>query len=295
MELKHNDVKKEVRKEPKASKIRTFATAAVLAGGLALFGNGQARAEDGAKNAECKGFVDDSKTYTVNTGDSVPIIQGMVKTKYDLVFQVTAVDNKGVGLNTDVFMSSHSRHLAYGEEVRYGEFCIYAKVKAEKGATPGTARITVTNRVPVTKELTCLPAVNMVCLANKTVVKAGDPIIAIEFLFEKAGFFTFNVTKVDAKGIEIGPNKEYMEIFMSEHATTKPFRVNFGETKPLSEPAAGATITAVKGPEPGTAIVTVGGYTELKKTTNEKLKSYEGLDAKTYLKHMEGDKDKTTQ
>jgi len=105
------------------------------------------------------------------------------------------------------------------------------------------------------KGLRCDAGVNLFCAADRTPVKAGDPILSVEFVFEKAGFFTMNVAKVDAKGIVVGNSTE---IFMSEQSDGKSFRVNFGETKAIQlSSTLKIAIKVEKGPKPGTAIVTI--------------------------------------
>jgi hypothetical protein len=124
------------------------------------------------------------------------------------------------------------------------------------------------------KNLKCDAGINLICTADKTLVKAGDTVLSVEFLFEKAGFFNWNVTKVDAKGITVGSSEEF---FMIEEGNIKSFKVNFGEPKEIQlSSTLVISVKAEKGPKPGTAIVTVGapeGYTELKKTTKEKMKA----------------------
>lgn len=303
MELKHDNVKKEAIKEPKVSKVRAFAAAAVMAGGLALLGAGSAKAQDTTKfaNLDCGSvpsvnIVCMANKSVVKAGDPVLTIEFLSEQAGVVSFDVAKVDNKGVVLTSkaEIFMSEQtapsfrvnfgeSKPLMGGTETVLPEFNYV--VTAEKGPKPGTAKITVTTSVYTMLEqfgnylseamsaaggvvqtaqdyqkkfakLDCSnPGVNIICLANKSVLEVGDPVLAIEFVFEKAGFFFWNVTKIDSKGIEIGG---YMEIFMSEHATNKPFRVNFGETKSIpSKFGLDSAISVEKGLKPGTAIVSV--------------------------------------
>ena len=110
--------------------------------------------------------------------------------------------------------------------------------------------------------MSTVPSVNLISYQKgKCTVREGDTLLNIEFMGENAGFFGWEVSKLDAKGIELGMD---MEIFMSEHASDKgaPLRINYGETKPLvvGEFALTQTlarITVEKGTMPGTAVVEV--------------------------------------
>ena len=275
MELKNDDVKKAQKiEQPKVSKVRAFATAAVLAGGLALFGSAQAKAEgrqDMPQNLDCGSvqsvnLVCKANKSVVKAGDPLVTVEFIFeKAGFFSFMNVTKVDAKGIEIDGDV------GRVNFGETKfkTVGEFVIkevVGAIKAEKGPKPGTAIVTIQSAEEAQAErmdkirtkLDCVPGINIACAANKSVVQAGDPIMTIEFLFEKAGYFSWDVTKVDAKGIEIDGGVG---------------RVNFGDMKALGD---GAVIKVEKGPKPGTAVVTVEmpkeGYTEVKKTA-EKMRA----------------------
>lgn len=89
-----------------------------------------------------------------------------------------------------------------------------------------------------------------ICKANKTPLKAGDPILT-----EESNGFAMKVTKVDGKGIEVGTE---VKISTSGHLLrSKPIRINFGETRTFGEPDVAFSIKAEKGPKPETVIVTI--------------------------------------
>jgi hypothetical protein len=87
--------------------------------------------------------------------------------------------------------------------------------------------------------IACVLGMPRVCFANKVVLEAGDTFLTVGMVMEK-GYFAFNISKVDEKGIEVAGT-----------------RFSFGETKPLVGSAGSPTLTVEKGPKPGTAIVTV--------------------------------------
>lgn len=130
--------------------------------------------------------------------------------------------------------------------------------------------------------LHAVPSVNIISYPKgRCKVHEGDSVFNIEFILEKAGFFGWNVSKIDDLGIELVMSSE---IFMSEHASSKndPLRINYGENKPLALrrvvlATEAISVKAEKGDTPGTAFVTVdfpapdGGYTEMKRTSGAKM------------------------
>jgi hypothetical protein len=106
-------------------------------------------------------------------------------------------------------------------------------------------------------------------ITTKREVKKGDYALKIEISDEVAGFLGLKVARVDKKGVELATDAE---IFMSEHASGRPFRINFGGEKRFGEFALWTQIKVTKGKKPGTAIVEITQPDYSKMQTPEETK-----------------------
>lgn len=95
MELKHDDAKKGVRKEPTVSKIRAFGTAVVLVSGLALISCAGQQKETSCAKVAKTGIT--SGVFEVKGGDILPIAAFA-----DTNAEVIEANERGVKLNWKV-------------------------------------------------------------------------------------------------------------------------------------------------------------------------------------------------
>jgi hypothetical protein len=90
---------------------------------------------------------------------------------------------------------------------------------------------------------------------GRQVVRKEDGIMTIGFTDKKSGDSSWNVTKIDGDGIEVGMKGE-------EQAAHPQLRISYGETRTSDVFGLPLTIKAEKAPEPGTAFVTVAGLNQ---------------------------------